>query len=487
MDTTTASPPNGRSIETDIPADTAAMLAGSRHTFLELPPAPRAIHCKESWFSNMFVTLPLFPFFGTLLAPLAYKHCWRLGDRSPLPWPIGCGTYTLTVLTFSLFIWCIVSAFVCHFAGITRSDTANPRAYTAVCAELNAIFEHIRDSIPQLLSRKDRRQASLTAITDDERRRVGAYNIASVQYLQACAMLAQGGPQWLHGFGYVNVATMLHRAEEALFEFEDEIAVLGDALYDYQRIDTSPIDRDTRTLLLERIQRATYAISPGMYQLYWSGGKDPEHGLNEESSMARATLRVVRRTMNELRDTIRAELMRVGAASTAASTFLGVAVFALVIACILSHSSGSFGPDPDETRIFVGPLILFLIAAATGLVYRLYSDTKPGRAKSVKRSEDSDLTDLPFEFAPLVSGIAGLGGTLVTGGLANLTSGPILASGISPLFKPELLGQSVIIAALFGVAPGLLFDRLARYTDSLKQDLQATSAAPQTATPDEAG
>jgi hypothetical protein len=468
---------NRHATDTLLPADATSYCA------LELPRDPRSIQCKGSRFTDAVSTLPIFPFFGTLLALLTYDYCRHLPTAPLSPLGGSCGTYNLIVTALAFCIWCLTSMALCHAAGASRSDTANRRAYLQVYSKLNAVFGHLRDNSCRLAMEQSNGALLPTTLADDARRRIGAYNAACLQYNKACAVLAVGGPQWMDGAGYVNVTTILHRAEENLFEFEDELAVLGDALYDYQRIETSTIDAGVREQLLAKIKCATYAISPGIYRLYWTDNNGDKQSIGKSTGVARATLRVVRRTMNELRDGIRAELVRVRTKSINASTFLGVSVFVLVMTGILAYSHPR--PPTDSARLIVGPLIFFLVAAATGLVYRLYSDSRAGRTDSIKGSEDSDLTDVPFEFAPLVSGIAGLGGILVTGGLAILTSAPgqAIPYSVSPLFDPAVLGQSVIVAAAFGIAPGLLFDRLAQYTDGLKKDLQSSSAAPQTSTP----
>jgi hypothetical protein len=450
----------------------------NRITYLPLqqPKDPRAIRCDGSWFTNAVFALPLFPFFGTLFALLVYDYC-----RHSQP-PSGvCGAYTLTATALALCLWCIASIVICGIAGASRADMANRRAYLHIASKLNAVYAQLRDSAPYLVPIQHEQPVLYAALPDEAKRRISTYNAACLQYNQACAALAIGGPQWRDGSGYINVSTILHRAEEGLFEFEDELAVLGDALYDYQRIETSTIDAGTTDALLNKIKSAIRAISPEVYQTNW--GDNDEQGDRGSSAAARATLRMVRRTMNELRDGIRGELVRVRAQSVYISVFLGSSIFILVIVGILVHQWSVGEQSAEDARIIVGPLIFFLIAATTGLVYRLYSDSKAEGATNIKGSEDSDLTDVPFQFAPLVSGIAGIGGIVVTGGLATISAGMSGRNGIESLFDPAVLGQSVITAAAFGIAPGLLFDRLAQYTDSLKKDLQASSAAPQTGTP----
>jgi hypothetical protein len=93
---------------------------------------------------------------------------------------------------------------------------------------------------------------------------------------------------------------------------------------------------------------------------------------------------------------------------------------------------------------------------------------------------------VPPELPPLVSGIAAIAGIVITGGVTGLTaghSGAGIAPSITTLFDQTTLGPTILVAALFGFAPGLLFDRLAQYTATLKKDLQASSAAPPTAPP----
>jgi hypothetical protein len=80
-----------------------------------------------------------------------------------------------------------------------------------------------------------------------------------------------------------------------------------------------------------------------------------------------------------------------------------------------------------------------------------------------------------------VSGLAAVGGViLVHAATADFrVLGPVISTvGDSHPFGGDRLLGWMIVAALFGLAPGRLLDGLQRYTGALQRDLQKTEAAP---------
>ena len=152
----------------------------------------------------------------------------------------------------------------------------------------------------------------------------------------------------------------------------------------------------------------------------------------------------------------------------------------------IANAVGGVPSAPGSSEVRLGPLAFFLVGALTGLVYRLYSDAQVGMDQNLTVSDDSDLTDIPAEIAPLVSGVAAIGGIILTGTVVTLGGSEVgsgIGSGVDRIFAWQTAGQNVIVAAAFGFAPSLLFDRLAQYAGNLKKDLQSSTAAPRTPLP----
>jgi hypothetical protein len=443
--------------------------------------SPGQLKCKPRVRDAVGPYLWIFPFVGTLVILFAYDYCLEI--RGP---ETHCGLYTVPVLAIAFTLYCALCFVFKNIGGCTTADTANRTAYAHLHARATELYSKLQtyDASSEPINQQPY-DASPEAINQQPLQRL-AYRQARQLYNAALTRLEDGGPQWLAGYGYLSVLVILHRAEEALFECEDETSVIGDAWYDYRRISGSTIDEPTKQVLRRQIQIAIYAISQNAFKRYWPDLGIPALEIKEHDADARAMLRVVRRTLNELRDGIRLQLNYVRIKALAACAFIGCMVFLLAAASIAWHSH--FRPDSAPrpfdyaTSVFVfGPLVCFLVGASAGLLYRLYSDSSTGLAKDAKVAESGNLTELPPVLAPLISGLAAIGGAVVTGGL--LTAGGDAGSqsaAVLKLFAARDVANLILASIVFGVAPGLLFDRLAQYTGSLKRDLQSTSAAPST-------
>ncbi len=120
----------------------------------------------------------------------------------------------------------------------------------------------------------------------------------------------------------------------------------------------------------------------------------------------------------------------------------------------------------------------YLVGALVGLFNRLR-----GEADSDSAVEDYGLALARLVHTPLFSGLAAVSGVLLTAilagfsGVATTSSGTASASLLSDIFK--LNPGSLLLAALFGLTPGLLIDRLGQ-AKALTDNIKATGAPNQT-------
>ncbi len=73
---------------------------------------------------------------------------------------------------------------------------------------------------------------------------------------------------------------------------------------------------------------------------------------------------------------------------------------------------------------------------------------------------------------PLLSGLAGIGGVLVTTGLTALAGKPDLTLGSVFTSDPRTLLIHLLVAAIFGLTPNLLIKNLQQSADKLASNLK---------------
>jgi hypothetical protein len=111
----------------------------------------------------------------------------------------------------------------------------------------------------------------------------------------------------------------------------------------------------------------------------------------------------------------------------------------------------------------------FLVGALVGLFSRLQSDLGADTA-----TDDYGLSTMRLIAAPQLAGVAALTGVALLA-LTGITAGDGVGNqGLQKAFELPLQGANVLAAAAFGLAPGMLIDRLKQQTESLKGNLQAT-------------
>jgi H+/Cl- antiporter ClcA len=113
----------------------------------------------------------------------------------------------------------------------------------------------------------------------------------------------------------------------------------------------------------------------------------------------------------------------------------------------------------------------YLVGAITGLFGRFYREAL---AKSTV--DDFGFSTVRFIATPLLSGLAGVGGVLLT---VTLTA--LAGSGLNSLNNPQDLGQIfkvvpqfLLLAAIFGLTPNLLITGLQNAAKKYESDIQSS-------------
>jgi hypothetical protein len=344
------------------------------------------------------------------------------------------------------------------------------------------------------------------------------------------------GLRWLMGSGYMNVWSRMHRAEEALIQINPIPEVISDAVYDYSRLYKSgvPNCEGLRTNIATAIKaldpaaqslltvpcdappdhaqpnvaaagsdRAT--LNPGAVED--ANGAAPTNGVpgaraadasaggaggqavaviasaaaksngaastsaptrgtpSLSAAQARGTLREIRCSINTFRDYRWDALIRARNRCMRTGLLTGLAAYVLLLVAIL------MGAHPAT---IVAATAFYLVGALVGLFSKLRADAQSDRAV-----EDYGLASVRLIFTPLFSGLAAIGGVVLINLLpvqAQSTPADAMQGliNLTAVFSLTTNKFGLIVAAIFGLTPGLLIDRLLQSTDQYKAELQNT-------------
>ncbi len=120
--------------------------------------------------------------------------------------------------------------------------------------------------------------------------------------------------------------------------------------------------------------------------------------------------------------------------------------------------------------------VYFLVGAIAGFFARLQAEWTTDTAV-----DDFGLSTARLVHIPWISGLAAVGGVLITSVLDNQLMDNIVSdSTLNGIFNssPALL----IVAAIFGLTPDLIIRRLTQQAERYKEDLQSTQASRSTQT-----
>jgi hypothetical protein len=418
-----------------------------------LPPVEVVTRFPRCFAAAVVVSAFVMPFVAILYAALLYSA--QDPPMVYLPWRIP--TPIVDAVIVATVTW-LVAAGLCCVLGFTSVRIANASSF----AELDRQSAQYR--------------SRLEVVTSELVQNGAAYHEAWEHYRQFLWDVSHPSVHWVLGTGYIALLGAVHRMGEALLEVDPYETVLGEALYDEQRLQGSQIEGSSH--LLARLRAAVAVLYPTAVR-YLSEVSQPGTDLSlngaqknpldhpnrscDRQAEARVVLREVRRTINEYRRDYWNGLVRKRNQLLWAVFLTGLATY-VVFAVVLSIVDRT-GTSKD---VVLTAIVFYLVGALVGLFSRLYSES--GGDSSI---EDYGVSMTRVVLTPLLSGIAAVGGVLLL---------PWILPGSGSLVPKALQLEDInsfrlVLAAIFGLAPSLLLGILQQETDKYKMALKSSGSA----------
>ena len=489
-------------------------------------PPPRAAEegdeadCPRSFLAALIATAPIAPVAAALMTVAAYSGSAGLsplwGEAVPLWAQLASHPLVVSVATL-LAAWLLLSL-PYFLLGFTAANRANASSYYGLWDRLRQLQAQCAQLCP------DPGPGGGCRYPDSP--------LKSSAADEACAhreairrALRSGGPRWTLGSGYIALWERTDRAEEALIDVKPREAAIADAWYDFMRADSSSINnRDELRTRIDAAARCLRALEvpasrqqhPGPAGNAADGGVAVEEGtpaavvaqraasangeqvvdareatgspvpfqgavaaaaaqpgmqlkmdLPRSETEARTILRQVRRSINNYRSERWAGLVRARNNLALAMALTSVFVYTILWLAIIDGASAAT----------IGAATAFFLAGATvGLFNQCYNDSRTATVV-----DDYGLAGARLLVTPLISGVAAVAGVFLVSMLSISqlqvqSNGPSNTSLID-FFNLQDHPFSLIVAATFGLTPGLLVDRLKEQAEQYKQDLQSSKAA----------
>jgi hypothetical protein len=402
-----------------------------------------------------------------------------LPSSAPL-WLAPVGGASATYLAF------LIGACFCYpFFGTGKG--ASPRSYGLLTTRLC-----------QLRARLD--ALNMTEMTsepseDQEYRRI-AYLEADRCYKRAHWYIREhrAGWRWVTGLGYINAWGLLHRAEEALLKIEPPEMVFRGAIHDKLALQDSTIAR--RDELIRKLTRAATGLYPEGTIYFQDKDPDEDHELllkiadavnkipttlplidfqdntnNRQQDAARMVLSEIRRTLNDFRDNLWERILR--ERNQLYNTIGVTGLLTHILLCVMIVMMGPQNHDTD-TRLMAA-IAFYMVGAISGLFARFYKEVNLDKAVAV---DDFGLSLARLIATPLLSGLAGIGGVIISVPLSTAISSSASSTSFATIFRPDNPSY-LLIAAAFGLAPNLIISELQQRTANLSSDLQKSKSVVQ--------
>jgi hypothetical protein len=424
--------------------------------------------------------------------------------------------------------WLLVSAFCYYFA---TARGANARSYGLIKSRVDQLKAHLGivdgpDGRPLPMTFDERLQAA--GIDRCDECSLVALREAHAFYADINETLrtSPAGLEWLLATGYINIWSMIHRAEEALIEVEPASIVIREAMHDKLAIQGSGISNrdelcdklmqavkdldplalcyfhelapdkrqeellntlaqitDTNTKALGQLARAVKKLDASAKiedaEKIDSMGEAATTGKLVAASAAsspeirlraRVVLREIRRTLNCFRDGLWEGLIRARNLLLGAITITGVVTHALLCIAILTSMGMPHTSLYDMSQSeLIAAVVFYIVGAIAGLFGRFYKELL-----SNSGVDDYGLSLVRLIATPLLSGLGGVGGVLVTALVyGTLSEQKVDIHSIFQLSEP----RNILAAAIFGLTPNLIIRSLQQRAEKYASDLQNSKAA----------
>ena len=276
-----------------------------------------------------------------------------------------------------------------------------------------------------------------------------------------------GSPdKWILGTGFVELWQRLHAAEAALYGQRPLPQRLSYANHDLLRL--SGCGMENGGVQRERLGLAIATLDT----IYRKGIKGITEADIAQINLATETMIGIRKAIDDYRDQSRAGLARTRVHLIWAGIMTAVVAYILLALAILD--------DVPAYQIVAGAAF-FLVGAVAGLIWQLRNSGSQIRSGE----DDFGLDAARLIYVPVLSGLAGVGGVLVMAMLyPTLNVVPDTSNGegigraipsIGDIFNLETNRFGLLVAAVFGLTPDLLINRLQREADRYRTQLESTS------------
>jgi hypothetical protein len=388
------------------------------------------------------VTLP-----GT--AGFVTSGLFLLHQKADVHWPINHnGAYSFLYGTaISVGVWLVGGLL---FQRYGRVEGANPTEY----ARLRSYYDTLHTRWEAVADREHPAAKAARTALDGARTalRLDGQDVST------------RGTTWASQSGYVVVRASLEAADRALLRFQeaDRLAAVTAQLrsqIDGSRILESPTLLETLRKVAEELDAEPPSPPPDL-------------------GRAHARLAQVQATVDQFRDGRRYGLV------SARSALYGPIVLGGILAYLLLGLALIGGAN--EEQIIAG-IVFYVVGVLIG-VFRHLAEAS---AADSQVEEDYGLDDARFFQRPLFSGVAAVGGVVVTTILVTLA--PEVTAGaqrtgqqaqqaqtrvqtptLEEIFDLEKNPLAIVYAAIFGLTPGLLAARLGVAAEKFKVDLRST-------------
>ena len=351
----------------------------------------------------------------------------------------------VTGVTAGILVWLLVSVVIAPF--VSACDHSNAESWEEATTRLDAI----RARLAQMKN----------AGKDVSEVRNG---------IEALGRMPRYGLHWATRRGYIALWQGIHSAEEALIEATDTADLWGVVEKDHLRLSGAQAISPSLAPALQDIAR--YMAAPN---------KDPGQQTIEtmppvsSDSDAKSRLREITAAINAFRDENWAGLVRLRMQLFAAVCLTEVFAYGLLALAVIL--------GVGRVQMIAGTT-LFVLAAVVGLGSQL---SVLRSAKASDPVDDYGLDRARLLLIPVLSGLAGLGGVVVTatlfntsfGSLVQAASGARAAGPIPSLFDVFDLDRnraSIIFAIVFGYVPTLLITRLDTLVSTYKSAINSTES-----------
>lgn len=298
---------------------------------------------------------------------------------------------------------------------------------------------------------------------------------------------------WVLETGYITSWETMHHAKEAFMEIGPETVVIGEALGDRLCIKGSAIENSD--ILLRNLTQAIRVLAPSAASYFEESPSsfpvsnlaartppgatnDPPHSVHDSSkststsnspllivddpahlrAQARSILRQVRAALNRFIDDRWEGLVHTRNLLLATIAITGIAIYLLLVLAIVARAPVS--------SIIAG-MVFYIVGAIAGLFGWLYRGSRIDTTV-----DDYGLSLARLIATPLLSGLAGLGGVVIT--LVLYTSLLVPKASSLPASPGSIFSLNPVLlvaSALFGLFPSLVIGTLLQQSQHYVEDL----------------